>query len=219
MKSLLTGFEEVYPLWALSFVTFGGLGWSTIEIGKVRARRRERKPTWCLPVVNEPDRASVELMVELCFSTCTASFDRYCVKVVVGNTREPRHCHLVAGVFATIRRQPTPLCMTQVLFMTGLIMAPLQLFVFPPLIKTLGAVWWMRIGCILGMFSFLATPNAKLFSVDDATLLAVSVASTTLVNCCLAAVRVCCPIMAFPESRQHAHERAQKAGNKYPEVW
>lgn len=38
-KALLTGFEEVYPLWALSLVSFGGLGWSTMEIGKVCARR------------------------------------------------------------------------------------------------------------------------------------------------------------------------------------
>eukprot|EP00903_Cladosiphon_okamuranus_P005914 g5847.t1 len=112
VQSLLTGFEEVYPLWAISLVSFGGLGWSTVEIGKV-------------------------------------------------------------------------------LFMTGLIMAPLQLFVFPPLVKTMGAVWWMRIGCILGMVSFVATPNAELFSSNDATLLwAVSVASTTLVNCCLAGVNI-----------------------------
>eukprot|EP00752_Nemacystus_decipiens_P007148 g6401.t1 len=111
VQSLLTGFEEVYPLWALSLVSCGGLGWSTVEIGKV-------------------------------------------------------------------------------LLITGLIMAPLQLFVFPPLIKTLGAVRWMRVGCILGMLSFLATPNAGLFGTGDATLLAVSVASTTLVNCCLAAVSI-----------------------------
>lgn len=90
--------------------------------------------------------------------------------------------------------------MAQVLFMTGLIMAPLQLFVFPPLIKTLGAVWWMRIGCILGIFSFVATPYAELFSLDDSTLLwAVSVASTTLVNCCLAGVRAYVAL-AYPES-------------------
>lgn len=34
-KSLLTGFEEVYPLWALATVEYGGLGWDTIQIGKV----------------------------------------------------------------------------------------------------------------------------------------------------------------------------------------
>lgn len=35
LQSLFTGFEEVYPLWALSIVSVGGLGWSTVEIGKV----------------------------------------------------------------------------------------------------------------------------------------------------------------------------------------
>ncbi|CAN0488591.1 unnamed protein product, partial [Ectocarpus sp. 12 AP-2014] len=29
VQSLFTGFEEVYPLWALSIVSVGGLGWST----------------------------------------------------------------------------------------------------------------------------------------------------------------------------------------------
>ena len=36
MKSLLTGFEEVYPLWALASVVNGGLGWTTMQIGKVK---------------------------------------------------------------------------------------------------------------------------------------------------------------------------------------
>ena len=79
--------------------------------------------------------------------------------------------------------------MAQVLFMTGLIMAPLQLFVFPPLIKNLGPVRWMRIGCLLGMLSFVVTPNAEFFRSNKTTLWAMSVATTTLVNCCLAAVR------------------------------
>lgn len=107
---------------------------------------------------------------------------------------------------------PSSLRATQVLFMTGLIMAPLQLFVFPPLIKTLGAVRWMRAGCILGMFSFLATPNSDLFSTDDAALLAASVACTTLVNCCLAAVRASGVLLAFPGTRQPGQRRAKNAG-------
>lgn len=41
-QSLLTGFEEVYPLWALSIVNVGGLGWNTMEIGKVRAQPSRR---------------------------------------------------------------------------------------------------------------------------------------------------------------------------------
>ena len=30
------GFEEAYPLWALSTPDVGGLGWGPIAIGKVR---------------------------------------------------------------------------------------------------------------------------------------------------------------------------------------
>ncbi|CAN0196933.1 unnamed protein product, partial [Hapterophycus canaliculatus] len=69
-------------------------------------------------------------------------------------------------------------------------MAPLQLFVFPPLINILGAVRWMQIGLFLGVSAFLATPHAKLFSRNDPMLFAVSVVSTTIVNCCLAAVSI-----------------------------
>lgn len=110
--------------------------------------------------------------------------------------------------------------MTQVLFMTGLIMAPLQLFVFPPLIKTLGVVRWMRVGCVLGMISFLATPNAELFGSDMSTLWAVSVASTTLVNCCLAAVRASVALVN-PESRYEGHQqKSHSVGSMYwyPEI-
>ncbi len=68
-------------------------------------------------------------------------------------------------------------------------MAPLQLFVVPPLVKRLGAVTWMRIGCLLGVSTFLATPNARFFSWNYGSLFAMTVASTTMINCCLAAVR------------------------------
>ncbi|CAM9109513.1 unnamed protein product [Ectocarpus sp. 8 AP-2014] len=111
VQSLLTGFEEVFPLWALSTVGVGGLGWGTMEIGKV-------------------------------------------------------------------------------LFMTGCIMVVAQLFIFPSVIKMIGAVAWMRTGCLLGISTFLATPNAKLFSWNYTTLFAGSVASVTVVNCCLAAVSI-----------------------------
>ncbi|CAM9273702.1 unnamed protein product, partial [Ectocarpus sp. 6 AP-2014] len=110
-QSLLTGFEEVFPLWALSTVGVGGLGWGTMEIGKV-------------------------------------------------------------------------------LFMTGCMMVVAQLFIFPSVIKIIGAVAWMRTGCLLGISAFLATPNAKLFSWNYTTLFAASVASVTVVNCCLAAVSI-----------------------------
>lgn len=76
----------------------------------------------------------------------------------------------------------------QVLFMTGVIMAVAQLVIFPPVIKILGVVKWMRIGCLLGISTFLAIPNVTFFSWNYSTLFAVSVAGVTVVNCCLAAV-------------------------------
>eukprot|EP00903_Cladosiphon_okamuranus_P005915 g5848.t1 len=111
VQSLLTGFEEVYPLWALSTVGVGGLSWGTVEIGKV-------------------------------------------------------------------------------LLMTGVIMAVAQLVIFPPVIKILGAVKWMRIGCLLGIFTFLAIPNVTFFNLGYSELFAMSVAGVTVVNCCLAAVSI-----------------------------
>ncbi|CAM9104883.1 unnamed protein product [Ectocarpus sp. 6 AP-2014] len=111
VQSLLAGFEEVFPLWALSTVGVGGLDWGTMEIGKV-------------------------------------------------------------------------------LFLSGCIMVVAQVFIFPSVIKILGAVTWMRTGCLLGICTFLATPNAKLFSWNYTTLFAASVASVTVVNCCLAAVGI-----------------------------
>ncbi|CAM9109587.1 unnamed protein product [Ectocarpus sp. 8 AP-2014] len=111
VQSLQSGFEEVFPLWALSTVSVGGLGWGTMEIGKV-------------------------------------------------------------------------------LFMTGCIMVVAQLLIFPSAINILGAVTWMRTGCLLGISTLIATPNAKLFSWNYTTLFAASVASVTVVNCCLAAVSI-----------------------------
>ncbi|CAM9925053.1 unnamed protein product, partial [Hapterophycus canaliculatus] len=69
-------------------------------------------------------------------------------------------------------------------------MAPLQLFLFPFVIKIVGAVRWMHIGCLVGVAAFLATPNASSFGGGDTRLFVVSVASTTIVNCCLAAVSI-----------------------------
>ncbi|CAB1100441.1 unnamed protein product [Ectocarpus sp. CCAP 1310/34] len=109
VQSLFTGFEEVYPLWALSIVSVGGLGWSTVEIGKV-------------------------------------------------------------------------------LLTTGLIMVPLQLFIFPSFVKALGAVRWMRMGCFLDTVAVLATPNATFVGFNSITLFVFSVASTTVVNCSFSAV-------------------------------
>ncbi|CAM9503102.1 unnamed protein product [Ectocarpus sp. 4 AP-2014] len=109
VQSLFTGFEEVYPLWAISIVSVGGLGWSTVEIGKV-------------------------------------------------------------------------------LLTTGLVMVPLQLFIFPSFVKALGAVRWMRMGCFLGTVAVLATPNATFVGFNNLTLFVFSVASTTVVNCSFSAV-------------------------------
>lgn len=38
-QALVIGFEEAYPLWALSTPDVGGLGWGTIDIGKVRTTK------------------------------------------------------------------------------------------------------------------------------------------------------------------------------------
>lgn len=35
MQFVTTGFQEMYPLWAMSTVANGGLDWSTQDIGKV----------------------------------------------------------------------------------------------------------------------------------------------------------------------------------------
>lgn len=35
-KTLSIGFDEVYPLWALTSPDVGGLGWTIFQIGKVR---------------------------------------------------------------------------------------------------------------------------------------------------------------------------------------
>lgn len=97
-----------------------------------------------------------------------------------------------------VRKNPRPplLCgvllaisfFEQVLFVAGVIMAVAQLFIFPSVIKYIGAVKWMRIGCLLGISAFLAVPNVTFFSWNSSTLFAMSVAGVTVVNCCLAAV-------------------------------
>ncbi|CAM9968097.1 unnamed protein product [Ectocarpus sp. 12 AP-2014] len=108
-QSLVTGFEEVYPLWALSTAGVGGLEWSTLQIGKA-------------------------------------------------------------------------------LGATGFLVVVLTLFIIPVVVRVLGAAWWMR-GCsVVGVLVFLATPNAKLLSWNYGTLFAMSVASNTLISCCLAAM-------------------------------
>lgn len=63
-----------------------------------------------------------------------------------------------------------------------------SLFVVPLVVKTHGAVKWMRTCSIVGVGIFVATPNAKLFSWNDATLFTLSVASNTFVYSCMAAV-------------------------------
>ncbi|CAM9173942.1 unnamed protein product [Ectocarpus sp. 12 AP-2014] len=74
--------------------------------------------------------------------------------------------------------------------MTGYIMVVAQLLMSPSAIKVLGAVTWTRTGCLLGISTLLAIPNPKLFSWNYTTLFAASVASATVVNCCLAAVGI-----------------------------
>lgn len=41
-----SGFDEVYPLWALSSVSKGGLDWSSPQIGKVGLRRSAVRSLW-----------------------------------------------------------------------------------------------------------------------------------------------------------------------------
>lgn len=95
--------------------------------------------------------------------------------------------------------------------MTGLVMAPLQLFLFPLVIKIVGAVRWMHMGCLVGVVAFLATPNASAISGGGETrLFLVSVASTTVVNCCLAAVSLLLRRMYDSRKLQPARRRVSK---------
>ena len=44
IQALVIGFEEAFPLWALSTPGVGGLGWGTVEIGEVK-RTPQREDT------------------------------------------------------------------------------------------------------------------------------------------------------------------------------
>ena len=73
--------------------------------------------------------------------------------------------------------------------MSGVIVAVLQLVVFPKLVKVIGITIWQRVGCLMCIPSFVAIPNAKRLSWNDGSLFMVSVVTTTLVYCFLAMVR------------------------------
>lgn len=111
------------------------------------------------------------------------------------------------------------------MFVTGAIMAVAQLFIFPPIIKILGAVKWMRIGSLLGITTFLAIPNVTFFSWNYSALFAMSVAGVTVINCCLAAVSALKLECVFPRRRPWLVPRAswvhvrtiyRTAGETYP---
>lgn len=79
-------------------------------------------------------------------------------------------------------------CVFQVLGLTGIILAVLQLGIFPPTIRCVGIVNWQRAGCLLGVPVFLAVPNARFFSWNESSLFAVSVLDNILSNCCISSV-------------------------------
>lgn len=76
----------------------------------------------------------------------------------------------------------------QVLVVTGLLMAVLQLILFPPLINVVGIATWQRMGSVIGIPAFIAISNVKILSWNYSSLFAVSVIANTLTNCCLGAV-------------------------------
>ena len=77
----------------------------------------------------------------------------------------------------------------QVLGLTGIILAVMQLGVFPPLIKFVGIVNWQRAGCLLGVPVFLAVPNARFLSWNESSLFAVNVLTNLLAFCSISSVR------------------------------
>ena len=47
VQALVIGFDEAFPLWALSTPDVGGLGWKAIEIGQVKLTTNStREDTW-----------------------------------------------------------------------------------------------------------------------------------------------------------------------------
>lgn len=73
--------------------------------------------------------------------------------------------------------------------LTGIILAVLQLGVFPSLIKCVGIVNWQRAGCLLGVPVFLAIPNVKSLSWNESSLFAVNVMGNLLAFCSISSVR------------------------------
>eukprot|EP00903_Cladosiphon_okamuranus_P010936 g10328.t2 len=125
------GFEEIYPLFALSTTDVGGLGWGTEQIGKV-------------------------------------------------------------------------------LGLVGIILAVLQLGVFPPVIKYVGIVSWQRAGCLLGVPVFLAIPNVKSFSWNESSLFAVNVVGNVLAFCSIGSAML--PLTVASTTIVPQHQRGKLSG-------
>lgn len=77
----------------------------------------------------------------------------------------------------------------QVFLGAGLIVAMLQLLLFPGVVKMLGITIWQRIGCLVGVPTFLAASSAESLSWNGMNFFVVSVASTALIYCCNAMAR------------------------------
>ncbi len=73
--------------------------------------------------------------------------------------------------------------------MTGVLLAALQLAVFPRVIRRVGIVTWQRAGCLLGVPVFLAIPLARTLSWGEGSLFAVSVLGNVLASCGIGSVR------------------------------
>lgn len=95
----------------------------------------------------------------------------------------------ILGVFGITSPCPLFPSHLQVFLSAGLIVAMLQFFVFPGVVKVLGITIWQRIGCLVGIPAFLVASGAQSLSWNNISLFVVSVASTALIYCCNAMVR------------------------------
>ncbi|CAB1097633.1 unnamed protein product [Ectocarpus sp. CCAP 1310/34] len=107
--TLAIGFDEVYPLYALSTPSVGGLGWNTVQIG-------------------------------------------------------------------------------QVLVMAGLMLAVCQFVLFPSFIKMVGITSFQRLGCGVGVATFLAVPGLTSIGWDYDSLFSLSVVANNLILCSLGSI-------------------------------
>ncbi|CAM9609748.1 unnamed protein product, partial [Laminaria digitata] len=101
----------------------------------------------------------------------------------------------------------------KVFLAAGLIVAMLQFFVFPGVVKVLGISIWQRIGCLMGIPAFLAASSAESLSWNDISLEVVSVASTACIYCCNAMVTLA--LVVASTSMVQANMRGKLGGLYY----